>query len=169
TGGVWGNTRRGPNRLYMGNAFFGFNNSFWDARTFSVTGASVDKPSYADGRGGIMFGGPLRIPKLVSPEKRIFFMVNFQFDRNRTGTISQPANMPTALERTGDFSNTLLRGVPITIYDPTTGLPFPGNQIPANRINSTSAALLKYFPLPNLPFAAQNYQTAWSGSRNTYN
>jgi hypothetical protein len=166
---AFGNNRRGPNRLYMGNAFFGFNNSFWDARTFSVTGASVDKPSYADGRGGIMFGGPLRIPKLVSPEKRIFFMVNFQFDRNRTGTISQPANMPTALERTGDFSNTLLRGVPITIYDPATGLPFPGNQIPANRINSTSAALLKYFPLPNLPFAAQNYQTAWSGSRNTYN
>ena len=38
--------------------------------------------------------------------------------------------MPTALERTGDFSKTLVQGVPVTIYDPRPALPFPGNQIP---------------------------------------
>ena len=39
----------------------------------------------------------------------------------------------------------------MTIYDPPTGSPFPGNEIPTNRINATSTALLKYFPNPNLP------------------
>ena len=32
-----------------------------------------------------MFGGPLRIPKLVSAGKRIMFTLNYQIQRNRTG------------------------------------------------------------------------------------
>ena len=76
---------------------------------FSVTGANVAKPAYANGRGGVMFGGPLRIPKLVSADKHIMFSFDYQFQRNRTGTISNPVNMPTALERSGDFSQTLCR------------------------------------------------------------
>jgi hypothetical protein len=166
---AFGNNRRDPRRSYNGNVNLSFNNAFWDARTFSVTGASVDKPSYSDFRGGIMFGGPLQIPKLVSIEKRVFFMVNFMFDRSRTGTISQPVNMPTALERTGDFSQSRVQGLAFTVYDPTTGLPFPGNRIPTARLNATSLALLNYFPLPNLTDASRNYQTAWTGSSNSNN
>jgi hypothetical protein len=69
--------------------------------------------------------------------------------------------MPTAAERSGVFST--------TIYDPLTGSPFPNNTIPANRISATAQALLKYFPSPNLPYAAQNYQTSWSGANNSHN
>jgi hypothetical protein len=94
-------------------------------------------------------------------------MINYQVLRSRTGTVSQPVNMPTLLERAGNFSQTLVQGSPVVIYDPTTGAPFPGNQIPGSRINSASASLLNYYPLPNLPFAARNYQTAWSGSSNS--
>ena len=117
----------------------------------------------------IMFGGPLRIPKLVSAGKRIMFTFDYQVQRNRTGTISDPVNMPTALERIGDFSQSTVQGAPVTIYDPTTGSPFPGNKIPANRISATSTALLQYFPNPNLPFATRNYQTSWSGRNNSQN
>lgn len=170
---AFGNNRRDPRSSYNGNLMLGFNNSFWDAKTFSVTGSNVAKPSYADLRGGVMFGGPLRIPKLVKADKRIFFSINYMFDRSRTGTVSQPVNMPTALERTGDFSqSTVLVGtarVPVTIYDPLSGLPFAGNRIPANRISAQANALLKYYPSPNLPYAAQNYQTAWTGSNNSDN
>ena len=166
---AFGNARRNQRNRYMGSLFFSLDNSFWDARSFSVTGASVDKPAYANARGGIMFGGPLQIPKLVSREKRILFFFNYQFQRSRTGTISQPVNMPTALERGGDFSQTMLQGAPIAIFDPTTGMPFPGNRIPANRISATASALLKYFPDPNLPFAARNYQTSWTGVSNSQN
>ncbi len=70
--------------------------------------------------------------------------------------------VPTALQRTGDFSQTFAgNGALIQIYDPTTlvNLPdgtrqrtqFPGNVIPANRINAVGAAVLAAYPLPNLP------------------
>ena len=154
---------------YNGNASFSLDNSALDARTFSVTGANVAKPAYANGRGGVMFGGPLRIPKLVSAGKHILFTFNYQFQRNRTGTTSNPVNMPTALERTGDFSQSRCQGAAVTIYDPTTGAPFPGNRIPANRISATATALLKYFPNPNLPFATRNYQTSLNGRNNSQN
>ena len=103
-----------------------------------------------------MFGGPLRIPKLVSASRRILFTFDYQTQRSRTGTISDPVNMPTTPERGGDFSRSAVQGVAVTIYDPTTSSPFPGNKIPANRISATAAALLQYFPNPNLASAAQN-------------
>jgi hypothetical protein len=56
----------------------------------------------------------------------------------------------------------------VTIYDPATGAPFPGNRIPASRISASATGLLKYFPEPNLPFAARNYQTSWSGVSNSH-
>jgi hypothetical protein len=160
---AFGNGRRDPRNMYMAGANFSLDNSVWDARTFSVTGADVNKPAYANARGGVMLGGPLRIPKLVSVQKHIMFTFDLQFQRNRTGTTSDPVNMPTALERSGDFSQTA------TIYDPATGAPFPGNKIPASRISATATALLKYFPEPNLPFAARNYQVAWNGLNNSHN
>ncbi len=166
---AFGNGRRDPRTMYNGNASFSLDNSIWDARSFSVTGAAVDKPVYANGRGSIMFGGPLRIPKLVSASKRIMFTFDYQVQRNRTGVISDPVNLPTALERIGDFSQSTVQGAAVTIYDPTTGSPFPGNRIPVNRISAASTALLQYFPNPNLLSADRNYQTSWSGQNNSQN
>src|ERR1019366_497633 len=80
---AFGNGRRDQRMTYNGNASFSLDNSAWDARTYSVTGASVDKPAYANGRGSVMFGGPLRIPKLVSASKRILFTFEYQMQRNR--------------------------------------------------------------------------------------
>jgi hypothetical protein len=166
---AFGNNRRDPLNSYSASASFSLNNSVFDARTFSVTGATVAKPAYATGRGSIMLGGPLQIPKLVSKERRILFTLDIQMQRSRTGTVSDPVNMPTLLERSGDFSATTLAGVPVTLYDPSTGLPFPGNVIPAGRIDSAAAALLKYYPNPNLAGASQNFQTAWNGNSNSHN
>ena len=166
---AFGNGRRDPRTVYNSNASFSLDNSIWDARTYSVTGAAVNKPAYANGRGNIMFGGPLPIPKLVSAGKRIMFTFDYQLQRNRTGVISDPVNMPTASERVGDFSQSTVQGTAVTIYDPTTGSPSPGNKIPANRISATSTALLQYFPNPNLPFSTRNYQTSWSGRNNSQN
>ena len=158
---AFGNNRRNPANSYMAGADFSLNNSVWDARTYSVTGAEVAKPSYANARGGLMFGGPLVIPKLVSSQKHILFTFNLQFQHNRTGTVSDPVNVPTAAERSGQFSSAL--------YDPLTGTPFPNNQIPASRISATATELLQYYPYPNLTGATRNYQTSWSGANNSHN
>ena len=163
---AFGNGRRDPRTMYMAMASFSVDNSIWDARSYSVTGSSVDKPAYANARVSLMLGGPLQIPKLLSAQRHIFFSFNLQYQNNRTGTISDPVNVPTALERQGDFSQSALQSV---MYDPTSGTPFAGNVIPVSRISSTATALLKYYPQPNLPYATRNYQTSWTGKNNLHN
>ncbi|MEP7351878.1 MAG: TonB-dependent receptor [Acidobacteriota bacterium] len=164
---AFGNRRPAGRSLYNGNLNLGLSNSALDARSYSVTGATIAKPSANNLRIGGTFGGPIQIPKLISADKRISFTVDYNTTRNRTGSNSQAVNMPTALERTGDFSQSLVSGKAVTIYDPTTGLAFLNNQIPVSQLNQTSLALLKYFPNPNLPFAARNFQTSWNGLNNS--
>jgi len=152
----FGNGRRDRRMQYNGNASFTLDNSALDARSYSINGQETPKPAYAKGRGSFMFGGPLKIPKLLDGQKGTF-TINYQMSRSRNGsTITQ--TMPTLLERTGDFSQSIGAQGPVTIFDPLTASPFPGNVIPANRINPASLALLKFYPNPNAPGYKQNYQ-----------
>ena len=58
--------------------------------------------------------------------------------------------MPTALERAGDFSQTFdTNGKMIPVNDPNTHAPFPGNVVPASRLDPNGLALLKILPPPN--------------------
>jgi hypothetical protein len=59
--------------------------------------------------------------------------------------------MPDAAERAGDFSQSTSAGKLVTIYDPSTGAPFPGNIIPPSRISPQALSLLQYYPEPNFP------------------
>ena len=58
---------------------------------------------------------------------------------------------PTALERNGDFSKSFNNnGTLISVLDPSNNnAAFPGNVIPASRINPTGQAFLNFFPTPN--------------------
>ena len=90
-------------------------------------------------------------------DKLFFFAaqewVNFFQIQTNTATV------PTALMRTGNFSELLdpnngfftNPGVR-TIIDPTTGQPFPGNIIPTNRLSPNGLAMLNTFPLPTQGF-----------------
>ena len=62
------------------------------------------------------------------------------------------ALVPTLKERAGDFS-----GAPVTIVDPFTKIPFPGNVIPAEKINPVGAELANLYPVPNNADPARNY------------
>ena len=58
--------------------------------------------------------------------------------------------MPTALERNGDFSQSVTpSGALISVRDPVTNAQFPGNRIPANRLDPRGQALLNLYPMPN--------------------
>src|SRR5439155_2839857 len=61
---------------------------------------------------------------------------------------------PPAAMRLGDFSR-----APVVIRDPLTNAPFPGNIIPANRLNPIAVRLLEFYPEPNIPGAglSNNY------------
>jgi len=54
--------------------------------------------------------------------------------------------VPTNAERNGDFSGLMRNGAGLTIRDPLTGQPFPGNVIPANRINPVGQKIMNYMP-----------------------
>lgn len=64
------------------------------------------------------------------------------------------SDVPTEAMRSWDFSafldpQTAPGGRVVTIRDPRNNLPFPGNVIPSNRINSVSLKYLGYYPSPN--------------------
>src|SRR5205085_11337365 len=78
-------------------------------------------------------------------------------DHNAT---TAPTIVPTALERSGDFSQSVNAfGQRVTVLDPQSGQPFAGDQIPAGRLSPQAAALLRLYPLPNVDTPSGfNYQ-----------
>ena len=136
---------------WHGSAYWFNRNTDFNARGFFNT-APVPKPKYNRNQFGGTFGGPII-------KNKLFFFVDYQGLRKRVPSSNDTATVPTDLMRKGDFSE-LLAGAgpagnptgltaPVQILDPTTGLPFPGNVIPQNRINSAGLAYLNAFPAPN--------------------
>ena len=138
----------------------GTNSLHGEAYEFLRNNVLVARPFFAQRRGqntqnqfGATVGGPVVLPKIYNGKDRTFFFVGYEGLRQRN-TNSNDATVigrvPVAAEREGVFST--------AVKDPTTGQPFPGNTIPANRINATSALLLqKYVPLPNVSDPQNNF------------
>jgi hypothetical protein len=100
---------------------------------------------------GYTLGGPVYIPKLLPNRQKLFFFWSEEFQRQLRPQGAHNVEVPTALERTGDFSKSVdNNGNPFTIKDPTTGNPFPGNVIPTDRLYAPGVALLKMLPAPNV-------------------
>ena len=134
-GGAFGNNRRGPKGLYTGGIGGIFGNSVLDAQPFSLTGQNTPKLAYNNLTGVLTFGGPFRIPHVLTNGPNFF--VGYQWTRNRSAA-TLPALLPDTAARNGVVSNSVL--------DPLTGAPFSGGLIPQSRISPQARALLK--PLP---------------------
>jgi hypothetical protein len=151
---AFGNNRKGPGSLYNGGLGVIFDTSSWDAAPFSLSGLTMGKPAYNDVQIVSALGGPLGIPHhLISGSN---FFVAYQHAANDNATVL-PGRVPTLLERAGNFSQTQnATGNPVQIFNPATGMPFPGNMIP---VSPQAQALLSEYPLPNVPgTSAYNYQ-----------
>ena len=154
---AFGNNRRGARSLYNWGLGAILGNSAWDSRPYSFTTQQTPKPSYYDVQLLGTFGGPLKIRGTTQNRPNVF--VGYQRTSDNSVT-TQSALMPTSLERSGDFSQSVdALGRPIQLIDPTTGRPFAGNVIPKDRISPQAAALLAYYPLPNaVGTGGLNYQ-----------
>ena len=142
---AFGNKRFNSKSLYNGSIAAIIDNSALDARPYSLSGIEAPKPSYNRFTTTATFGGPIRIPHLL-PHGPTFF-VAYQWSRNRIAE-TESGLVPTAAERTGDLSGVLdALGSPVTVYNPATGAPFPGNIVP---VSPQAQALLQLYPLPNL-------------------
>jgi hypothetical protein len=164
---AFGNNRRNPRMRYNGNLNITEGNSILNAQNYSLSGQNIPKPYSNNTNINASFGGPLKIPKLLSGNHGQF-TINVGIGRNRLGDQGTLMTMPSTLERSGDFSQSVAStGKPVIIYDPTTGAPFPGNKIDPTRVNPIAAALLNYYPRPNLPGQTRNFQLPTTSYRNT--
>ncbi len=152
--------KSGTNEFH-GSMFEFLRNSKMDANEFFANANNVPLKSFKRNQFGVSGGGPVTIPHLYDGRNKTFFYANYEGLRERRVNTMVNATMPTALERKGDFSQTLSpQGAPINIYDPVTTTvvggkpmrqPFAGNVIPASRIDPVAASVMKYYPLPNGP------------------
>ena len=134
---------------YQGSANYTFGGSALDATNLQPRNGVVTPVSslpFARNNFGATVGGPFKIPGLYdNTNRRTNFQLNYSGNHS-TQLQDQYATVPTAAMRAGDFSASAIQ-----LVDPATGLPFANNQIPANSVDSTAAALMSYIPLPNVP------------------
>ena len=151
---AFGNKHPGLKSLYTGSFGVIADNSVFDARPYSLTGLELPKDSYNRITFVGTLGGPIRIPHLLYHGPNFFLA--YQWTRDRDASTAS-ALVPDQAERGGDLSGLLNPlGQPITIYDPTTGLPYTG-PVP---VSPQAQALLDLYPLPNLAGNSQyNYET----------
>jgi len=127
-------TKSGTNEFH--GTLFEFNrNKAYAARNASAT--ALAKPPFNRNEFGVTTGGPII-------KNRTFFFGYYEGLRERSPRTNN-LSVATAAERNGDFTGLA------PIRDPLSGAPFANNQIPVQRFDSRSRALLEYVPLPNLP------------------
>jgi hypothetical protein len=159
--------RSGTNSWH-GSAVEFLRNSEFDANSFFSNKNKVALGSFKRNQFGVDISGPIR-------KDKTFFLFDWAGLRERSQS-TMTGTVPTAVERTGDFSKTLAaNGNMIVIYNPfgTAGLqrtPFAGNVIPTSRIDPVAANIMKYFPLPTSPgnpvTGASNYYNTASHKLN---
>ena len=132
-------TKSGSNSFH-GDVYDFLRNNAFDARNFFAT---TTEPLHLNQFGGTI-GGPIR-------QNKDFFFAYFEGQRDSQGE-TQAAIVPTAAERTGDFSGLTDPGTgqPVPLINEFTGQPFPGNKIPASMLNPVGLAAGNLYPLGNV-------------------
>ena len=146
-------TKSGTN-TFKGSAWYNGRRDQFNENDYFRKVNNQAKPLYDVNISGYGFGGPVVIPGLVDSRKgtggKTFFFVSQEYTTDKRPTTTVRTNLPTALERAGDFSQTRqTNGNILPIIDPRTGAQFPGNVIPQDRINALGQKMLNLLPMPN--------------------
>lgn len=154
-------TKSGTNQLH-GTAYEYVRNNDFNANTFFGNKTGTPITEYRRNQFGANTGG--RIIKDKS-----FFFVDYEGTRVVQPTLTT-TTIPTAAEQqmveTGNFG-----GYSTTIYDPDTNVgglrtPFPGNEIPATRLDPAAVKLFQLLPAPTNSSTANNFSFApYNGKR----
>ena len=147
----------GTNKLH-GSAHYQAANSAFDAPNFFNNKNNTKVAAYKDHRYGAAAGGPVYLPRLYNGTNRTFW--HYAFEGNKWGNpLTNTGTVPTEAERRGDFSALTAINSTYQIYDPKTTRalgngrfqrdPFPGNILPAARLDPVAQKLMTFWPLPN--------------------
>lgn len=156
------------------NAIHGSVLDFWQNRELNATDYFLNStgrsnPPLNQHNYGATIGGPVVLPKLYNGRNRTFWFFNYEGFRQRissaaTGLFPSRAqlegNLADDSTGTGIFprSSSLCQANPSSrkcadVIDPFTGSPFPGNVIPANRIDAITKIAHQFIPTPNVGVA----------------
>jgi len=135
-------TRSGTN-FFHGSAYEFFRSRALDGNNFFAP-SGQPAPAYRRNQFGGTLGGPL-------VKSRTFFFTDTEGTRQAAGQ-TLVSNVPTAAERSGDFS---LAGLPA--IDPTTRQPIPGGKLPQYYLSPIGLALAALYPQPNRGVAGANF------------
>jgi hypothetical protein len=155
-----------------GSIFYQGANGALDSAQWSPDLLPQTKPSSYSNKYGVTFAESPYIPGLTKPNLKQFIFLNLTGQKNLNAFLGGPERVPTALERAGNFSQStqVVNGVtvPVTIYDPATGMPVTGDTLPTKEISPQALALLQYYPAPNIPVNAEgyNYETISNAGNN---
>ncbi|MGH8247159.1 MAG: carboxypeptidase regulatory-like domain-containing protein, partial [Gammaproteobacteria bacterium] len=149
--------KSGGNKLH-GTLYHYFRNDKLNANAFESNATGVRRSAFHWNQPGVMFSGPVSIPKIYDGRNRTFFMYSWEKIKSAI-PFPQTYTVPTLAERAGDFS-------PIAIYDPLTTVqsgttfirqPFANNRIPQERFDPVARKLLDYIPTQTNAGNAQGF------------
>lgn len=142
-------TKSGTNQFH-GTLWEFLRNDTFDARNFFLTPTQTIAPLRRN-QFGVAAGGAII-------KNKMFLFGNYDGSRVRQGAF-RTGMVPTTAQMGGNFA-----GFSKTIRDIQSGQPFPGNIIPASRLDRISQALVKYYAAPNNPNPLQNFSANVSSS-----
>jgi hypothetical protein len=159
-GGVVSFSTKSGTNSFHGSSYEFFRNTVLDANNFFLNRTGIPRSKLNQNQFGATLGGPIW-------RNKVFFFFSWEGYQNRAG-LPYLGFIPTAQELSGNFAGQ----APIT--DPTTGMPFPNNVIPADRIDyaaNVMANTVKLWPAPNANQPGANYaaNALSGGSSNQYN
>jgi len=151
-------SKNGTNDLH-GAAYDYVENTVFNAMPFTSKEGSPAPILHYNQWGGNL-GGPVYIPKLYNGRNRTFFFASFE-KLNQIGQNTSISSVITPDMEKGNFN---LPGVP-QLYDPSTGLPYTDNQIPASELSTPAAQIAAkyeaYMVAPNGSGISNNLNTSY--------
>jgi len=155
---------------FHGGAYYFKRNEALNANDFFRNRDGLPRAYYRYDYPGYYLGGPVLIPGLPKLREKLFFFWSQEYLPRTTPTAIGRLTFPTALERAGNFSQTVdTNGAVIPILDPQNkdaagkSLQFPGNIIPTNRIDKAGQGLLNVFPTPNTVDPGHTFNSVFQG------
>ncbi len=157
---------KGGGQQFHGSGWWTWRHEQFNAKNFFDNYNNQPKSIYRYHVRGFSVGGPIYIPKKWNTSKsKLFFFVSQEYTKQRPATQSGYYNMPTALERAGDFSQSVdQNGKLIQLLDPTTRNPIAGNIVPKSQIDAAGLSILNFLPLPNRCGASGAGSGCWNES-----
>jgi len=154
---------KGGGQQFHGSGWWTWRHEQFNAKNYFDNYNNRQKSIYRYHVRGFSVSGPVYIPgKWNTGRNKLFFFFSQEYVKQRPATQTWEANVPTALERAGDFSQSVdQNGKLIQLLDPTTRQAIPGNIVPKSQINPAGQAFLNFMALPNRCGASGAASDCW--------